>query len=255
MAVPTRPKNQNQKKTTQLPHQRPPNQNQNQNQKKTEKTKKTKKQNFSDIVWSEANVCFFWFSSRFFVFFCGDLEQTKKSQGFCFLDKSMVKELWKNKKTHVFCFVAWIVFTCLLKICPKTHPKKKLSFFLVFCLTSSKSSFKKNPKNMFLIIFQGHGTKTILKNRGKPKNKHEPQRKHSLKNFVFLVFSGFFGFGLGFGSGVSDESVFLFLVLAFGLGVSDESTPSREILLKKHVPLAALVSTISLRVFPKIIPK
>ena len=38
----------------------------------------------------------------------------------------------------------------------------------------------------------------------------------------------FFGFGLG----VSDESVFLFLVLAFGLGVSDESTVTWEIHLK-----------------------
>jgi len=55
--------------------------------------------------------------------------------------------------------------------------------------------------------------------------------------FWFFGFSRFFGFG--FGSGVSDESVFLFLVLAFGLEVSDQSTASSEILLKNHFPLAA----------------
>ena len=44
-----------------------------------EKTKKTKNQNFSENVWSEAHVCFFfWFSSIFLVFFGHDLEKTKK---------------------------------------------------------------------------------------------------------------------------------------------------------------------------------
>ena len=66
-----------------------------QNQKKLEKTKKPKKQNCSENVWSEAHVWFFWFCLCFFWFFVGlDLEKTKKTQGvFCFLDKMMVKEL------------------------------------------------------------------------------------------------------------------------------------------------------------------
>ena len=103
-------------------------------------------------------------------------------------------------------------------------------------------------------------TKKTKKTRGKPKKtKHEPQTKHSLKSFGFLVFwfsRGFFGFGFGFGSGVSDESVFLFFVLAFGLGVSDESTATWEILLKKHFPLAAFGIHYFPKktAFPKIIP-
>ena len=51
--------------------------------KNLEKTKKPKNQNFSENVWSEAHVFFFWFSSSFFlVFFGHDLEKTKKTQGF-----------------------------------------------------------------------------------------------------------------------------------------------------------------------------
>ena len=57
------------------------------------------------------------------------LKKLKKNQGFFgFLDKLMVKELWKTKKKlRSFLVFAWIVVTCLLKICPKT--KKDLSFF------------------------------------------------------------------------------------------------------------------------------
>ena len=94
-----------------------------------EKTKKPKNQNFSENVWSEAHVWFLLVFLEFFVFFGHDLEKTKKTQGFFgFLDKLMVKELWNTKKIQVFFwFFAWIVATCLLKICPKT--KKDLSFF------------------------------------------------------------------------------------------------------------------------------
>jgi len=59
-----------------------------------EKTKKPKNQNFSENVWSEVHVCFFWFSSSFFVFFGHDIEKTKKnSRLFGFLDKLMVTDL------------------------------------------------------------------------------------------------------------------------------------------------------------------
>ena len=69
-----------------------------------EKNQKTKKPKLfrECLVWGS---CFFlfWFSSSFFVFFCHDLEKTKKTQGFFgFLDQLMVKELWKTKKTQVF---------------------------------------------------------------------------------------------------------------------------------------------------------
>ena len=51
--------------------------------KNLEKTKK-KKQNFSENVWSDAHVWFFLVLPSFFVFFCLDLEKTKKTQGFLF---------------------------------------------------------------------------------------------------------------------------------------------------------------------------
>ena len=98
----------------------------------------------------------------------------------------------KNQKNSgLFWFFAWMVFTCLLKICPKT--KKDLSFF-GFCLTSSKSSFKKPKKTLSCFSFFNVMTKKTKKTRGKPKkNKHEPQTKHSLKSFGFLVFWFFRG--------------------------------------------------------------
>ena len=62
--------------------------------KNLEKTKKPKNQNFSENVWSEAHVCFFWFCLVFLFFFGHDLEKTKKPQGFfVFLDKLMVEDL------------------------------------------------------------------------------------------------------------------------------------------------------------------
>ena len=48
--------------------------------KNLEKTKKPKHQNFSENVWSEVHVCFFFGFPR--VFFGHDLEKTKKTQGF-----------------------------------------------------------------------------------------------------------------------------------------------------------------------------
>ena len=157
----------------------------------TQKTKKPKL--FREcLVWGSC--LFFLVFLEFFLFFFGhDLEKTKKIQGFFgFLDKLMVKELWKTqknlkpKKFRFFLFFLGIVVTCLLKICPKT---KKTWVFLVFCLTSSKSSFKKTKKTLSSFSFFKVMTKKI---RGKPKkNKHEPQTKHSLKSFGFLVFSKF----------------------------------------------------------------
>ena len=120
----------------------------NQKPKNLEKTKKQKNQNFSENVWSKAHVWFFfWFSSSFFVFFGHDLEKTKKTQGFFwFFGGTLTWSKPKNQKNSgLFWFFAWIVFTCLLKICPKNQ--KRPEFFLFFWLTSSKSSSKKT-KNL-----------------------------------------------------------------------------------------------------------
>ena len=122
--------------------------------------------------------------------------------------------LKKLKKLKVF-LVFWINW--LLKTCKK--PKKLRSFlvfcmdcfymssknlsknqkktwvFLVFCLTSSKSSFKKPKKPWVLLVFSRSWPNKTKKTRGKPKKtKHEPQTKHSLKSFGFLVLSKFFVF-------------------------------------------------------------
>ena len=64
---------------------------------------KTKKQNFSENVWSEAHVCFFLVFLEFFCFFGHDLEKTKKTQGFFGLLKELLLEIrQKTKKTQVF---------------------------------------------------------------------------------------------------------------------------------------------------------
>ena len=48
---------------------------------------------FSENVWSEAQVWFFWVCLGSFGFFGFDLEKAKKQVFFGFLDKLMVKEL------------------------------------------------------------------------------------------------------------------------------------------------------------------
>ena len=77
-----------------------------QNQKNLEKTKKQKKQKnktFQIMFGLRLMFVFFWFCLGFFVFFGLDLEQTKKNQVFfVFLDKMMVKEVWKTKNTQGF---------------------------------------------------------------------------------------------------------------------------------------------------------
>ena len=80
-----------------------------QNQKNLEKTKKTKNQNFSENVWSEAHVCFFFVLPSFFCFF-------------------LVLTLKKLKKLKVF-LVFWIKWWL------KCEKQKNSRFFLVLgCL-------------------------------------------------------------------------------------------------------------------------
>ena len=83
----------------------------NQKTKNFDKTKKPKNQNFLENVWSEAYVCFFGFSSSFFVFFGYDFEKIKKNQGFFgFFKGTLTWSKVKNqKKTQIF-FGFWIDF-------------------------------------------------------------------------------------------------------------------------------------------------
>ena len=66
--------------------------------------------------------------------------------------------------------------------------KKDLSFF-VFSQVCNHQFIQKTKKTLSFFSFFKVMTKKTKKTRGTPKkNKHEPQTKHSLKNFVFLVF-------------------------------------------------------------------
>ena len=67
--------------------------------------------------------------------------------------------------------------------------QKKPEFFWFFALLQVRVPSKNQKKLEFFKFFQGHDQKKTKKTRGKPKKtKHEPQTKHSLKSFGFLVF-------------------------------------------------------------------
>ena len=72
--------------------------------------------------------------------------------------------------------------------------KKDLSFF-AFSQVFNHQFIQKTKKTLSFFSFFKVMTKKNKKTRGKPKkNKHEPQTKHSLKSFGFLVFWFFRGF-------------------------------------------------------------
>ena len=146
---------------------------------------------------------FFGFPRVFLFFFGHDLEKTKKTQGFLvFWINWWLKTCEKPKKLRFFLFFCMDCFYMSSKNLSKKP--KKTRVFLVFWFTSSKSS-SKIPKNLeFFLVFSRSWPKKNKKTRGKPKKtKHEPQTKHSLKSFGFLVFSRFrrtsqlFDFSLG----------------------------------------------------------
>ena len=97
--------------------------------KTSRKPKNQKTKTFQRMFGLRLLFGFFLVVPRFFCFFLVmTLKKLKNSRFFGFLDKLMVKDLWKTKKTQVFfVFFAWIVFTCLLKICPKNQ--KRPEFF------------------------------------------------------------------------------------------------------------------------------
>ena len=113
--------------------------------KNLEKTKKTKNQNVSENVWSEAHVCFFLVLPSFFCFF-------------------LVLTWKKLKKLNVF-LVFWIKWW--LKNCEKP---KKLEGFFGFSLRSQKETKATNtqkPKNPW-VFFVFHNYLTIILSK-KPK--------------------------------------------------------------------------------------
>ena len=129
----------------------------NQKPKNLEKTKKPKNQNFSENVWSEAHVRFFFgFPRVFLVFFGHDLEKTKKTQGF-------------------FWFFAWIVFTCLLKICPKNQ--KRPEFFWFFGLLQVRVPSKNQKKTLSFFNF----FKVMTKKNKKKLEENKKKKNMSLR--------------------------------------------------------------------------
>ena len=155
-----------------------------------EKTKKPKNQNFSENVWSEAHVCFFLVLPSFFlVFLVMTLKKLKNSRFFCFFDKLMVKDLWKTKKNSgLFCFFCMDCFYMSSKNLSK-KPKKTWAWaFLVFWLTSNKSS-SKNQKNLEFFLVLKKIQKKLEENQKKPNMSLRP---NILWKVLVFCFFGFF---------------------------------------------------------------
>ena len=96
-----------------------------QNQKTSRKPKKTKKQNFSENVWSEAHVCFFGVLPSFLFFLGLDLEKTKTTQGFLvFWIKWWLKNCEKQKNSRFFWFLGVCGFRFFLAAQWKTKSRK-----------------------------------------------------------------------------------------------------------------------------------
>ena len=140
---------------------------------------------------------FFRFYSIFFCFFWSWLWKTKKFKVFFFV-------FWINwwlktcENSGLFCFFAWIVCTCLLKICSKT---KKICFFGFFALLRLRVP-SKNKKPWVLIVFwRSRPKKTKNSRKTKKKQTWASDQTFSEKFcfFGFLVFSRFFWFWFWFG--------------------------------------------------------
>ena len=100
-----------------------------------ENQKKQKNKTFQRMFGQRLMFVFFWFCLVFFVFFWSWPWKNKKNSRFffCFLDKMMVKEVWKNKKLKVF-FCFW-VFVALVSFWLRNEkPKKNFEFFWFFTL-------------------------------------------------------------------------------------------------------------------------
>ena len=114
---------------------------------------------------------------------------------FIFLDKMMVKELWKTTKTQGFfgfwVFVALVFFGCAMK-----NQKKTLSFF-GFSHFFNHHFIQKNKKHFSFLVFSRSRPKK-QKNLGKTnKNQTWASDQTFSEKFCFFVFF-WFSRGLGY---------------------------------------------------------
>ena len=184
----------------------------NQKPKNLEKTKKPKNQNFSENVWSEAHVWFFLVFLEFFWFFLVmTLKKLKKLKVFFgFLKKLLLEVKPKNQKNSS---LFWFFGQMFRRHVKTIHAKnqKRPEFFLVFhkSLTINLSKKPKKPWVFFRFFKVMTKKKTKKLEENQKKTKHEPQTKHSLKSFGFLVFwfsRGFLVFGLPHGFSPKESS-------------------------------------------------
>ena len=150
-----------------------------------EKTKKPKL--FGEVLVSGQKMFFFGFPWVFFVFFWFRFLKTKKNLGFFwFFEGSLSWRKAKNQKnSRFFCFFGQMFRRNVWRI----HEKNKTTWvFLVFCLSSTKASFKKPKKTKFFLVFKNLNqkeTKNLKENQ--KKTIFRPETKTSPKSFVFLV--------------------------------------------------------------------
>ena len=123
-----------------------------QNHQNLGKTKKTKNQNFSENVWSEAHVCFFFVLPSFFVFLVLTLKKLKKIRFFLvFWINWWLKNCEKQKKLKVF-FGFSLHSQKETKATNIQKPKKNLEFFWFFTIFKPPI-YPKNQKTLFFLAF------------------------------------------------------------------------------------------------------
>ena len=149
------------------------------------------------LVWGS---CLFFFGfPRVFLFFWSWPWKTLKNQGvFGFLDKLMVKELWKTKKMKFF--LVFCMDCCYMSSKNLSKNQRRPEYFCFFALLQVRVPSKNQKRPWVFLVFSRSWPKKTKKSTKNKKNKHEPQTKHFLKSFGFLVFwfyRGFFGFPHG----------------------------------------------------------
>ena len=145
------------------------------------------------------------------------LKKLKKHSRFFFgfLDKLMVKELWKTKKNSGL-FLVFCMDCCYMSFQNLSKNQKRPEFFCFFALLQVRVP-SKNQKNLeFFFVF----SRSCLKNSRKTKKNQTWASDQTFSEkfcfFGFLVFSSFFGFCRGLASricGAVTSGPYLILVL------------------------------------------